>query len=576
MTSQPGQAGERQVIFVGGPLLVDRGGPIRSKVLQQVRREKRLQRQSTAAAELEALLRERAYPQCTCDDRQDPSTHVHAQQTNCRGVAGYRSIKPRAVELKARPEKGRLCTFCGRYLRLPNPNERVDSLIRDVGAGCFDPMIPVNELTSQLQVREILHFATNQIWPNFRPLGYTAKCYQLWVFPLEDKVRLYAVLWSASYHQDVLRLTYGGSRQGSKEQFYLKGLALESLRKAVSSYKGTTPIDSIIMCILFLAVNDTHGIKLFRDPSPFTPTFTGIHALDIYGSRDYHALHWKVIQDLLGQFGGISVLREFALAWLLSISDIMNAAHTFRKPIYPALGVDGKMLQLDPPFVLFAQYGAISQGEVRSKEPGSGFDELLSLSPPVRQGLVTVFAHVGQLSHVLQHFSKAPCSPAALDHLGDSRNLVHHRLFSLPDENDDIEQILLVSARKPGKDIKVSKELYLTCRLAVHLYASHVTFPIPQTTVVRVPLLQSLYPKLQFLANQGVSGPLLLWCAVVSLVASHGTPIADWLLVLVKNLCGKLKVMGLDHLLKLLRSFAWVDVAVKHHYEGLLGDIFTP
>jgi hypothetical protein len=448
----------------------------------------------------------------------------------------------------------------------------------DLGAGNHDPILPKNEVTSQLKVQEILHFASTQIWPNFRPLRYTSDCYQSWVVPYNDKLTLYATLWSASYHLDVLRLTYGDRdhRRESKEQLYLKGLTLQTLRGAIETYTTQTPVDGIIMCILYLAVNDTVEKGVFRDPSPFTPLFTGLHSLDFYGSRDYHPLHWTVIQDLLGRLGGITVLHAHGVAWLLSIADIMNAAHAIRKPIYPCLGVDGSVLNFDPPLRLFTAYGV--QVEAGSQHPGSGFRDLLSLVPPVRPEHVTALANVGELSYVLQSLSDQPCSPKALDLLGDCRNLVHHRLFSLPDENDATEQILqsegLPEAAIADAERQRTKEIYLTARLAALLFAIHVTFPIPRSSLVSGPLLKSLCPKLQSLVDQGVSNRIVLWSASVALIASDGNPLHKVIMKLFLKLCRDLEIASLDELLQVLRSFAWMDAAVEHHYQGQWNDIF--
>lgn len=559
MQSQPKKGQENQFIFVGGPALIDKKGPIRSKLFQQGHRKKKLQQRQNAAVELEALMKGERNTQCTCYDE---PTFSSAQPYFESRNTGYQAIQPKVPE-PGRLGPGQLCSFCGK----PQPprSQAPAMQVWDIGAGSFDPMIPFDDTTSQLRVQEILNFASTSIWPNFRPLSYSSKCYQSWVFPFDDKVRLYAVLWSASYHRDVLGLTYGspGHQVGSKEQFRLKGLALECLRKEVSTYTGAKPIDSIIMCILFLAVNDTHGTRVSRDPSPFSPPFCRLHSLHIYGSRDYYALHWNIIQDLLGRWGGVEVLQTFALAWLLSVSDIMKAAHTLQKPIYPCLGVDGNKLFLEPPLVLFAPHGFhLGQGTA-----GSGFDELLFLDPPVQRELVTTFSHVGQLSCVLQYYSKEPYSLEALDLLGDSRNYVHHRLFSTPNENDSTEQILLCKDQS-AESTELSRELYLTCRLALYLHATHVTFPIPRSTIVRGPLLQSLCPKIQLLADQGVSGPLLLWCVGVALITLD-TGSAGQMLALFKTLCRDLKLNGLDDLLVLLRTFAWVDTAVEHHYDRI-------
>ncbi|KAF5018076.1 hypothetical protein F66182_9975 [Fusarium sp. NRRL 66182] len=426
-------------------------------------------------------------------------------------------------------------------------------------------MIPMDDTTSQLKVQEILYFACTFIWPNFRPLSYASNCYRFWTFPFDNKVKLYAVLWSASYHQDVLNLTFGGPsyQAGSREQLKLKGLALEALRNEVNAYTGATPIDSIIMCILFFAVNDSVGTRLYRDPSPFKPPFTTLHALDLYGSRDYHPVHWTIIQDLLGRYGGIQTLHEFGLAWLLSISDMMNAAHTLQKPIYPCLGVDGKEMFLESPFVLFKPHALYFAED----NAGSGFDELLSLDPPVQQEFVATFSHIGQFSSVLQYYKRESCTSEVLDLLGDCRNYVHYHLFSTPNADSTTEQILQHSDQGP-EAVELSKEIYLTCRLALKLYATHVTFPIPRSTIVRMPLLQRLCASIRSLAEKTTPRPLLLWCVSVALVAldiDSDKSILD----IFKRHCSELKVGSLNDLLALLRKFAWVDEAVEHVYDRI-------
>ncbi|KAL2845140.1 hypothetical protein BJX68DRAFT_269328 [Aspergillus pseudodeflectus] len=592
MTEQSDHGQEAKFVFVGGPLM-NKGGPLRGRAIRQGRRDTKQQRRIDAAIEVEELLREGTNPECTCY-RASPagtgriqSPHLTIPPAGGSGsseLQGFRPIKPKAPSQagpRVRKVQGQFCSLCGRYLRVrrspTTPSVALGSVF-DLGAGNHDPILPKNEVTSQLKVQEILHFAGTQIWPNFRPLRYTSDCYQSWVVPYNDKLMLYATLWSASYHLDVLHLTYGNRdhQRESKEQLYLKGLTLQMLRGAIETYTTQTPIDGIIMCILYLAVNDTVEKGVRRDPSPFTPLFTGLHSLDFYGSRDYHPLHWIVIQDLLGRLGGITVLRAHGVAWLLSIADIMNAAHAIRKPIYPCLGVDGSVLNLDPPLRLFTAYGV--QVEAGSQHPGSGFRDLLSLLPPVRPEHVTALANIGELSYVLQSLSDQPCSPKALDILGDSRNLVHHRLFSLPDENNALEQIVQ-SEGSPEAAIadaerQRTKEIYLTARLAALLFAIHVTFPIPRSSLVSGTLLKSLCPKLLSLVEQGVSNGILLWSASVALIASDGKPLHKVMMKLFLKLCHDLEIASLDELLQVLRSFAWMDAAVEHHYQGQWKDIF--
>jgi hypothetical protein len=465
------------------------------------------------------------------------------------------------------------CPFYNRHIRSDGPLLTGGS-VHDLGSGIFDPMIPINERISKLRVREIVSFASKHIFPNIRSLDLP-DLYRTWAVPFDDdELKLLTLLWSSKYHEGVLRLTYGAPEDsaGLKEQLTLKGLTLRALRKEVGSYTGQKPVDSIIRCIFVLAVNGTVSERIYREPSPFAPMFTGLHGMEVYGSRDYDLLHWKVMYQLLEKHGGIEALRLFALAWQVSVADLLHAAHTIRKPLYPMVDIYGKRLELDPPLVLFTPYGCgDSHNNATSQKPGSGFNELLFMEPPVYQKLVTVLSHVGELSYVMDYMSTQPYDPRLLDVLADSRDLVHHRLFSLPNEHDTPDQILQLEVQSNSDTHGRSMNLYLICHLAMLLYATHVTFPLPRPTVVRGLLLRSLCPRLQSIVGQDCSSPLLLWCTSLALIALDGTGPSDEILVRFKNLCRNLQVTSLEKLLRILRSFAWADSAVQHHHAKMKG-----
>lgn len=159
------------------------------------------------------------------------------------------------------------------------------------------------------------------IWPNFRRSNYAMRCYQSWIAPnWENKLLIYSTLWAASYHRDVLRISYGADPVlDIKDQLYYKGLILSMLREHVTEFTREEWRDGVIMAILYLAVNETERRDLTRDPSPFTPPFTDMQSLSFYGSRDYHTMHWGVICNLLHQLGGIHTVKLFALGWLISM-----------------------------------------------------------------------------------------------------------------------------------------------------------------------------------------------------------------------------------------------------------------
>jgi hypothetical protein len=457
------------------------------------------------------------------------------------------------------------CSFCGRYIRSYNAlhlSSSSSSSLYDIGSG-LEPTIPVNETTSRLRVHEIFSFASRHVLPNLRGSLDLPDLYQTWAFPFDnDELKLFTFLWSSKRHEGVLRLAYNTPQDPVelREELVLKGLTLRALRREVTSYTEQKAIDSIIRSMLVLAVNDTETAtqRLCREPSPFTPTFTGLHALEFYGGRDYNRLHWENMYKLLQNHEGIQMLRPFALAWQISVADLTNAAHTLRKPLYPMIDVYGQQLELDSPLVLFAPD---TSDDLR--KPGSGFNELLLMAQPVHQRLVNVFSHVGELSYAMDIISTQSHSPRLLELLADSRDLVHHRLFSLPNEDDAPGQILSLDGQSTRQN--QSMEFYLTCRLAALLYATHVTFPIPRSSVVRSVLLQSLCPKLQFLADRGFLSPLFLWCTSVALVALDETgPFAE-VLGHFQKVSRNLHITTLPSLLNLLHLFAWSDTAIQHH-----------
>ncbi|KAL3474774.1 hypothetical protein BJX99DRAFT_172275 [Aspergillus californicus] len=544
--SQHGQ----QFMFVGGPTLNTQAGNVRSTLLRRVLGEKKKQRRQDAAGRLDSMLRRDG------EDARNPASAMcscllgqGSAGPDSLDAAAHRMIRPRGANVGG-SLSGR-CPTCGGFTRgdskPPSPGPQL------LGARA-DPLLPVDATSVRLKVHELLDFSATTIWPHFRSVEYAGNCYKAWIFPFDNNLSVYAVLWAASYHRDILRVTYGAAEPclDSREQLELKSLALQALQKEVANVTETTAPDALVMCILYLAVNDKHKAKITRDASPFSPPFTNLQALDFYGSRDFHPLHWDVVQHIVRRFGGIQNLRAFALAWLLSLSDLMNAVHTLSKPIYPIVDVWGSPLDLQPPGLLF-------KPPPSRPVPGSGFHDLFYLWPPIKQIIVPVFVHLGELCAVLQHYAEGSCSPAVLDLLGDSRNLVHHRLLSLPNEEDPIDLIL---ACKDGstQENELSREIYLVCRLSALLYAIHVTFPLPRSQQLRHRILHALHPRISRLAAQNVTRPSLLWCVAVTLSVCDECPGTK------AYMTRLLHTTGVDtepKLLALLRSFAWVDAAVQ-------------
>ncbi|KUL85612.1 hypothetical protein ZTR_08910 [Talaromyces verruculosus] len=407
--------------------------------------------------------------------------------------------------------------------------------------------------------------AVINIWPNFRHADYAGRCYQSWVAPTrENKLVIYSTLWAASVHRDVLRTSYGSNPVlDIRDQLYYKGRILKLLREHVTNFAKEEWRDGVIMAILYLAVNEASRRDLGRDTSPFTPPFMDMQSLSFYGSRDYHTLHWNVICDLLSQLGGIQSLKLFALGWLTSIADLMNAAHSLTKPRFPMVDVEGNVTNFPPPLRVFSFLGDLS-GDTKL-----GFRDLLSSRPPVKKCIVDVFLLLSQYSTLVQGRHNQLLEPSNYDRFADFRNQVHHTLFSLPDEHDPIETVLDINDLFPD-DFSVSYGLYLTCRLAANLYATHVTFPIPRSALLRAMILPLLTSKLDQLMRI-MSSPLLLWCATVAAIAAEGLAEYSRLMEHVNSLCQVLKVTSYPSFIKILQSFAWVEVACSEGCHRLWG-----
>jgi hypothetical protein len=389
------------------------------------------------------------------------------------------------------------------------------------------------------------------------------------VLPFDNELQLYSVLWSSSYHRDILRVTSGAvvPQLDSQAQLELRLLALRALQREIANVSETTSPDSLVMCILFLAVNDKHKTKVSRDPSPFSPPFVSLQLLDFYGSREYHPLHWNMLHEIVRRFGGIESLKTFALSWLLTLAALMRSAQTLTKPIYPIVGVSGKPLDLQPPGLLFQARGYSDPLD----RVGSGFHELCTMWPPVKQEIVQVLIHLGQYSRVVQHYSAVVCSPDVLDLLGDCRNTVHHKLLSLPKEDDSIESYLQYTEQTDDaeNENELSREIYLTCHLAAVLYALHVTFPLPQTQQIRQSNLVALESRIGWLCALNASGPVVIWCAAVAISMFGDDDAPESLVAYMAHLMADTGVDTLDKLIELLQTFAWVDAAVQETWKGM-------
>ncbi|GMF70312.1 unnamed protein product [Aspergillus oryzae] len=302
------------------------------------------------------------------------------------------------------------------------------------------------------------------------------------------------------------------------------------------------------MSVLYLAVNEHVKGKVTRDASPFTPPFVDLQSLSFYGSRELAAVNVGLL--LTSARSGLSGSRVANLDFYSG--DLMFAAHSLTKPHYPLVDVQGKLYNLSSPLHAFG---------IAPKQPslpGSGFRELLSLTPPVKEKIVNAFVHLGEYSNVIQSFSNRHLDASTLDLIGDVRNQVHHDLFSLPDEHSPTDCII-DQPNNPG-DSSQSLEIYHACRLSALLYALHVTFPVPKSAALRAVIIPQLNEKLHDV-SQKMSTTLLLWCTTVTAIATEGMIQRQSLVQLTNKVRLDLQIHHLSHTVEILHSFTWADIA---------------
>lgn len=237
----------------------------------------------------------------------------------------------------------------------------------------------------------------------------------------------------------------------------------------------------------------------------------------------------------------------------VSSASLIQSAISFSKPIYPLLQPDGQ------PYADISS--TVFLGRVhQAPRTNSGFGCLQAAGIPER--LVMVFISLGQLSRALKMLNDGSVDRPSYDRIGDYRNLVQHRLLSLPTTEDLHEQIL--EGRTASQDIW---SLYDACRITALLYSTHVTFPVPRTASQREDVLTSHRTKLlaigPHIRQSSEVLELQLWCTIIGGIASeHGTH-RNWYTIEVKRLASLCGVQSSLQLMETMERFAWMEEACQ-------------
>lgn len=126
-----------------------------------------------------------------------------------------------------------------------------------------------------------------------------------------------AALFTASQHLDQLQTRCGPFDQGL-EQLRLKIRAISGVKRALQS-TAKFNVDHVVSAIVWLAVNERQSPSgPQKDWNDVNPPLQEAQWLHIYGSRVYEPFHWQAVQDIIRNNGGLSCLKMFGTAWLVS------------------------------------------------------------------------------------------------------------------------------------------------------------------------------------------------------------------------------------------------------------------
>lgn len=184
--------------------------------------------------------------------------------------------------------------------------------------------------------------------------------------------------------------------------------------------------------------------------------------------------------------------------------------------------------------------------------------------------LVTAFLDLRNFSATLEAYSCDRLPHHMLESLLDSRNIIQHRLLSLPSIHETSSPEW---AKIFGQKSHQNMLLYESCRMTALLYGIHVVYPIPCSKGPRTRLLKQLkhsLEKIELLPDQPDLIKSFLWCTVLGGIAAadetdaNGLPEKSWFSAHSMLAGAMLGIRDWRGVRAILQSFAWLGVACDH------------
>jgi hypothetical protein len=217
---------------------------------------------------------------------------------------------------------------------------------------------------------------------------------------------------------------------------------------------------------------------------------------------------------------------------------IVNAALTLTPPPLPYFPLSGNQ-DLDLINIIYAS----------PNYPELRFSGIYSLG--LSEGFIEVFQAMAAYTSVLERYISGDSSQLNNQTLCDWRNLLQHRVLSLPPRNDKT----------------VASIQYEVFRLSALIYSFGVTFPLPGPAAPFIPLAKILLSNLQSLNFQLVSSispesqDVFLWILTMGCIAATGSAERSGFAEKLYAHTLSADILEWSQYKTRLKNFLWLDIA---------------
>ncbi|ORY61792.1 uncharacterized protein BCR38DRAFT_441142 [Pseudomassariella vexata] len=403
--------------------------------------------------------------------------------------------------------------------------ERIVTKTYDKVAVVFQPSRPINYLRGlspsleDYHVRRLFHLLYTVLWPT----------YPNRTFPTQDS------LSCAVFHAQIADPLYLDTAVSAMATYRLRSTCdlgdvqalctaqnrvLRSVRKALSAGQVS---DVVIVSIQYLALKALDHLPhelstrrgLFRSVG-----IEKLNGLDVNGHFQFADRHHSIFEGLLRGHGGIKMVHTPGIGEVMMRMLLIKASWNLERPL----------------FDLCNSYQYVLNQELPALRPDSNEVAAFNVDDDFKEILLDLRLCCRLIEQRLHH-------PESTGLLLYSRDIVQHRLLSLPHERDAVE----------------------ICRLAALVFTYGVTYPLPQPRPLRKATEMLSYALKRVRYTRVHATEFLLWAAVIGGIGADswdhsGSMVANFT-DKIREFRDALNVESWEDAKLVLDKFIWLDAA---------------